>query len=357
MTITEVTYRRMEFELSEPYYIAYESIHSTVNFILQIKTNASIIGYGCAVPDAEVTGEIPDQVEHTLQNTIIPFLSGKDPFSYARILYDLKKLLGDESSAMAMVDMALHDLIAKKSRVPLYRFLGGYRNSIPTSITIGILSIEDTIERAHDFIDQNFSILKIKGGNNLDEDIEKMIKLREEFPEVILRFDGNQGYSLEDSIAFVNATERVGIEIYEQPVHINSSKTLGKVTKGVDIPVMADESLKTLSDAFYLAQNEHVDMVNIKLMKVGGILEGMHINSVAKSAGLEAMVGCIDECALGIAAGLHFALARPNIRYADLDGHLDLIDDPFQGLFKLEKGILYPSDHPGLGKIDPSIFN
>lgn len=357
MTITEVTYRRMEFELSEPYYIAYESIHSTVNFILQIKTNASIIGYGCAVPDAEVTGEIPDQVEHTLQNTIIPFLSGKRPYAYVRILYDLKKLLGDQPSVLAMVDMALHDLVAKKSGLPLFQFLGGFSSSIPTSITVGILPVSETVQRAREFVKQNFTILKIKGGKNLEEDIEKMIKLREEFPEVILRFDGNQGFSLEDSIAFVNATEQVGIEIYEQPVHISSSKILGKVSKQVDIPVMADESLKTLSDAFYLAQNEHIDMVNIKLMKVGGILEGMHINSVAKSAGLEAMVGCIDECALGIAAGLHFALARPNIRYADLDGHLDLIDDPFQGLFKLEKGILYPSDHPGLGKIDPSIFN
>lgn len=357
MKITRVTYHRLEFKLSEPYYIAYESIHSTVNFILQIETNKGIIGYGCAAPDAVVTGEVPEQVDNLIKDTIIPFLTGKNPFSYARIIYDLKKFLGDHSSALAMVDIALHDLIAKKAEIPLYQFLGGYRKCISTSITIGILPVEDTIQKAHDFINQGFSILKIKGGANLEEDIEKMIKLREEFPEVILRFDGNQGYSVEDSIAFVNATALVGIEIYEQPIHINSSKKLGQVTNQVDIPVMADESLKTLSDAFYLAQNEHVDMVNIKLMKVGGIMEGMHINSVAKSAGLAAMVGCIDECGLGIAAGLHFALARPNICYADLDGHLDLIDDPFQGLFKLEKGVLYPTDQAGLGKIDASIFN
>lgn len=352
MKITKVSYERFDLKLSDPYTIAYETIDNTVNFILKVETDGSHVGYGCAAPDKNVTGEHPKEVEEAIKNVISPYLMGQDPFTYAHILMELRSALGKKASALAMVDMALHDLISKKAGVPLYRLLGGYRKSIATSVTIGILPLKETLRRADAFVGQGFSILKIKGGRSMLGDIERMTRLRQEHPQVILRFDGNQGYSVVDSIAFVKATAHIGIEIFEQPTQLEKEEGLGQVTQQVDIPVMADESLKTLTDAFRLAQNERVDMVNIKLMKVGGILEGMHINSVAKAAGLESMVGCNDECALGISAGLHFALSRPNIRYADLDGHLDVVGDPFKHLFRLEKGMLYPSEAAGLGEIN-----
>ena len=184
----------------------------------------------------------------------------------------------------------------------------------------------------------------------MDEDVEKIARIREAVGNRLeIRFDANQGYTVAEAIAFIHRTEHYKVELLEQPTDKHNDELLKEVALNVSVPVMADESLMTLKDVFHLTSRGCIDMINIKLVKVGGIMEGLHINSVAKADNVEAMVGCMDESALGIAAGLHFALSRPNIAYADLDGHLDLLDDPFAGMVRLEEGVLYPSERAGLG--------
>lgn len=352
MKITAIDYFRLDMPLVVPYTIAYETVSKTSNIILKLSTDIGLCGWGCAAPDKEVTGENPALVIRNIRSTVADLLKNQDPFQLARIMHELKQICPRTSSTLAMVDMALYDLMARKAKVPLYKLLGGYRNEIPTSVTVGIMPLKETLEQTGSYLMEGFSIIKLKGGLNLEEDIEKVMKLREKHGSgFTLRFDANQGYTPEESIEFIRLTEGAKIEILEQPTRQKKEEQLGMVTKHVDVPVMADESIKTLKDAFRLASNDLIDMVNIKLMKVGGILEAKHINSVAKAAGMEVMVGCIDECALGISAGLHFALSRPNIEYADLDGHLELREDPFTNLFELKNGILRPSDDDGLGNI------
>lgn len=352
MKISAIEYFRLDMPLAFPYKIAYENVTSTSNMILKLITDKGLTGWGCAAPDKEVTGETIEDVISNIENVIVDLLKNQSPFHIARYIHRIKSLCPKSSSTIAMVDIALYDLMARKAKLPLYQLLGGYRSEIPTSITIGILPLDETIQQAGYYLKKKFTIIKLKGGLNLEEDIEKIIKLREYHGnDFFLRFDANQGYTVQESIEFVNKTKRANIEILEQPTKQNKEEQLGQVTQEIDVPVMADESIKTLKDAFRLASNDLIDMVNIKIMKVGGILESHHINSVAKAAGMEVMVGCVDECALGISAGLHFALSRPNIEYADLDGHLDLLDDPFTNLFDLKNGILHASNSYGLGKI------
>jgi L-alanine-DL-glutamate epimerase-like enolase superfamily enzyme len=350
MKITNISTRVVEMKLQEPYAIAYETIDSATNVFLSIGTDSGITGFGCAAPDLEITGETTDSVLRIINEVAAPFLKGRDPLRIIMLLEQLRKSNQTASSALAAVDMALHDILGKAASLPLWKLLGGFRDRIKTSITVGILPEAETVGHAVQLVSRGFRSLKIKGGLDVEADIVRLMKVREAVgTKIELRFDANQGYSVADSIKFVEKTKSANLELLEQPTPRGEPDLLGRVTSGVAIPVMADESLMNLRDVFRLARRELVDMVNIKLMKVGGIAEAMHINSVARAAGLEAMVGCMDESALAIAAGLHFALARPNVMYADLDGHLDLTGDPSDGAVIVRDGILYPTNKPGLG--------
>ncbi len=350
MKITHVECWPVSMRLSEPYTIAYETIDSCTNLFLRATTDNGLTAFGCAAPDLHVTGETKDSVLATYSRVIEPALVGADPRRRSAVIEGLLKDGAGNPSAIAMADMALHDLIGKVAGLPLFELMGGYRESIPTSITIGILPVEETIERARRWLREGFGILKIKGGSDVDGDVERVVRVREAVgPNVEIRFDANQGYTPEQARMFVERTRVTGIEILEQPTPSDQLEQLGLVARTVSVPVMADESVTSEADAFHLATEGLADMVNIKLQKVGGIHEAARVNAVAHAAGYEAMVGCMDESALSVAAGLHFALARPNVLYADLDGHLDLVDDPFAGSVILRDGVLYPSGEPGLG--------
>ncbi|MDH3216937.1 MAG: dipeptide epimerase [Candidatus Krumholzibacteria bacterium] len=350
MKISRIEAWPVEMKLTEPYAIAYESVDSATNIFLRVETNRGTTGYGCSAPDIHVTGESPESVLKAINDVVEPQVRGSDPLRLARILEILKKDLQKQPAAIAAVDLALHDILGKVSKLPLWKLLGGFRRSFKTSITIGILPVDQTVASARFWVAEGFAALKIKGGTNVDLDIERVHRVREAIgAKVELRFDANQGYTVEESLKFVDAARGAGLELLEQPTSKDHADLLEAVTRKVNLPVMADESLLSLRDAFRLARGNVVDMVNVKLMKVGGIYEALMVNSVARSAGLEVMVGCMDESALAIAGGLHFALARPNVCYCDLDGHIGLQGDPSDGAVALRRGVLYPTDKPGLG--------
>lgn len=336
--------------LTHPYRIAYETIDATTNVYLRMIVDGGPVAYGCSAPDEVVTGETASSVLAAVEEVARPLLAGTNPLRRVALLERLQAALPDQPAALALFDCALHDLLGKVAGVPLFELLGGNQDAMRTSVTVGILPVKETVADALAWTRRGFRCLKLKGGVDPELDAERVMRVREAVGrDVELRFDANQGYSVSEAIGFVHATRHAKLELLEQPTPRNELALLGQVTNQVHIPVMADESLINSRDAFRITRDRLADMVNVKLIKVGGIHEALHINSVARSAHVEVMVGCMDESGLGIAAGLHYALSRSNVVYADLDGHLDLIEDPARDAVLLDSGVLRTTGRPGLG--------
>jgi L-alanine-DL-glutamate epimerase-like enolase superfamily enzyme len=353
MKMTALDTRLVTMPLSEPYAIAYETVNTATNILIRIRTDGGIFGYGCAAPDKEVTGETPQSASDCIDSVVRRHLLGADPLRYRAVIEEIRRAAPNAPSCIAAADMALLDIVGKVSGLPLFRLLGGMRDRIRTSATIGILPTDESVRRALHWTEQGFTSLKIKGGNDVESDIERFIRIREAVGEAIdLALDANQGYAPDQALRFVRETRKARPIFLEQPTPRADLDLMGYVASLSDVPVMADESLLTAEDAADLARHGVSDMFNVKIMKVGGITASLEIGAVARAFGIGVMAGCTDEAALGIAAGLHFALASPAVLRADLDGHIPLVGDPTAGAVILEGGWLSPTGRPGLG-FDP----
>jgi len=337
--------------LKRPYTIAYERIESVENIFVRLQAEDGSIGLGVAAPDAEVTGESAQDCRRALETGLESLLEGADIRHLKKILRNVAHAMPTQPAARAAIDIALHDLCAKHLGLPLVEVLGRCRRSLPTSITIGIKSIAESLEEADEYKGRGFKILKIKIGQSVEQDVECLSQIRRRVGrEMIMRVDANQGYTLEEFKKFVDHTQSLNLELIEQPLPAGDLARMRRLPGSVRKMTAADESLLDARDALECLQPPRpFGIFNIKLMKCGGIAAGLQIAEIAYLAGIDLMWGCMDVSRVGIAAALHAALASPTTRYLDLDGSLDLARDLAKGGFVLENGELRVTGRPGLG--------
>lgn len=350
MTIKRIDLFAKTFQLRNPYTIAYDSITAAPNLLVRIETDNGLIGWGNAAPDAFVTGETIAQAEALLTTTIMPALFGREARALSAHHEFLQQHAAQIPAACAAIDTALYDLFGKSVNLPLYKLLGWARPKILTSITIGIAAVTESVRQARELVRAGFRALKIKTGANWEEDAERIRAIRAAIgPTFALRIDANQGYTAEQALAFCRRVAGERLEFVEQPTAAKNIAALKAVRDSAQIPIMADESALTSNDVLTLAASGAVDMINLKLMKTGGITSTMQATAVAAAGKMPVMLGCNDESRISIAAGVHLACALGGVHYADLDGAFDLVDDVAAGGFVLQDSYLIPSDQPGLG--------
>ena len=351
MKITGISTRSEDFELTRPYTITFRSIGDVQMSFVEISTDSGLTGIGCASPEAMVTGETREACNAALQEDSLSWLRGRDPCTLPALCRELDINMPKTPAARAAVDIALHDLLSQHLGLPLVEVLGRAHQSLPTSITIGIKPVDETVEEADEYVARGFKILKVKLGHSLDEDLARLASLRERIGKNIgIRVDPNQGYSGEQLRTFVDHTKELNIEFLEQPMAANDIDAMRALPESVRARLAADETLLDARDALTLIEPPRAcGIFNIKLMKCGGVRAAGKIADIADTAGIELMWGCMDESIVSISAALHAALASPATRYLDLDGSLDLARDVVEGGFVLDDGYMRTTDAPGLG--------
>jgi L-alanine-DL-glutamate epimerase-like enolase superfamily enzyme len=312
---------------------------------LELSTGQS--AWGCTVSHPELTGDQPDKVIKACQDCadLVPDLH---PINIEYSLDQLLPLVAEAPSAMCAFDLAFHDLLGLVSSMPLYRLLGGYRNSIQTSVTIPIGTVEESVSTAKARAKSGFRMLKIKGGRDPEEDVHRIRNIQRALPNHILRLDADGAYSVQAAIDVARALDG-RIEMLEQPTPADDLDGLCQVKENSPMPVIADQSVKGPESVLAIASQGISNGISLKLATCGGLRCADQIDAIARAAKLATMVGCLIEPALLIAAGLSFALSSPNVQYADLDGYLELEDDPSLPGFDLQEGWLTASEVPGLG--------
>lgn len=336
---------------TKPYTIAFKTIDEVFNAFVEITLDNGISGLGAGSPSEYVTGEHLRQTLETLQPENLEFLIGRDIREIHQLTFGVWQNFPTTPAARAALDIALYDAFTKYLDVPLVRYLGQKIRSLPTSNTIGIKNVEETLKEAEEYGRKGFKVLKVKLGKDPDEDIERVVKLRERFgKKFMIRIDANQGYSVEQTIRFYHQTKHLDIELIEQPLPAGSVADLRKLPEEIKAIVAADESLLTPKDALTLVEPPRAaGIFNIKLMKCGGIRQGLKIADIGLIAGVDLFWGCNDESIVSITAALHTAFACSNTKYIDLDGSLDLARDVVKGGFVLNDGMMSCSEKPGLG--------
>lgn len=335
--------------LRQPFKISYHTTEAATLHFVEWQTDTGHHGWGSCTAATRVTGESDDSCAETLQT--MTGLQGEDVRHLPRILRNIAAAYPHNPAARAAVDMALHDLLARQLGVPLVKMLGQCHRNLPTSVTLGLRDLEETLTEAQERIAQGFSILKVKLGQTLAEDLERLHRLREVLPpETLLRVDPNQAYSLASLRELLAKSAELRLEFIEQPMSVAHTEDLRQLPSSQRERLILDESLHHPSDALrYGFPDPLCGGFNIKLMKSGGLRPAQQIANLAEQTGRSLMWGCNDESRLSLSAALHQALACPATRYLDLDGDLDLQRDPAKGGYRLENGVLYLTSQAGLG--------
>jgi L-alanine-DL-glutamate epimerase-like enolase superfamily enzyme len=335
-----------------PLSVAYGDYPEFEYLLLKLFTDTGAVGLGEAAPDPYVTGETPGILTRQLEQ-ILPKLTGTDPLNREKIFLLYRELLPQFPAAAAAIDTAVWDLAGKALGRPVSALLGGtVREGMELYPVVPLDTPEQMAETAVRFSAMGVRSLKVKIGTGIPEDTRRIALIAEKTEHAVrLRVDVNQGWGTPEVAArAVDTLKDFPIDWIEQPVAAEDIPGMAAVKESSPFPIAADESCKSPGDALRIITEDAADIINIKLMKCGGLRQALGILALAESGKKKVLIGSMGESSIASSAGLQLALSRESVIGCECIGPLFLTGDPAEGFpADTARGLLLPNTKPGLG--------
>ena len=351
VSIKEVQVYKSPIALKEPFKISLGILTHAENVVVKITTDEGFTGFGECSPFLTINGESMDTCFIVAQY-IARVLKGKNALDISACILAMEKLIYANNSIKSAFDMALYDIAAQHAGVPLYEFLGGTKSKeLVTDYTVSIDEPEKMAADAAKIQANGFQVIKVKLGQRVDLDLERMKQIRAAVGmDIPIRIDANQGWDPQSAISLLNKLHPYNIQHCEEPIPRWNYMELASIRKASPIPIMADESCCDQHDARRLANLGACNLFNVKLGKSGGIFNAMQIVEVSEEHHINIQVGGFLESRLAFTAAAHFALSSDKIVYCDFDTPLMFVGDPVSGGIQYDsRGVISVPEGPGLG--------
>lgn len=357
MKIVAIEVFATELPLVRPFIVAYDAFHKLPSIIVKMTTDTGLVGYGEGMPDPHVTGETFSSTYEMLVKDIAPLVLGANPFDIEKVHRIMGQAVYCAPSAKAAIDIACYDLMGKAAGQPVYNLLGGKAHDFLTvPYVVSILPPEEMARQAAQALQDGYSSIKIKVGGDPAVDVKRIRAVREAIgPDVQLRVDANQGWrNVATTMRVLKQVEDCQLDWIEQPVLADDLIGLAEVRQKTFIPVMVDEGLHGDKEMREVIVRQAADLINIKLMKCGGLYPALKLVAQAEMAGMGCQVGSMVESAVATAAGAHLSLAKGMIVSNEMVGPLMFSRD--FGQLRYEQDRLLLADRPGLGvEVDEAV--
>lgn len=347
--------------LHTPFKTALRTVERVEDVVVRLTAADGTVGFGEAPPTKAITGEDLESIQKAIRESIVPALRALPADADVRaFLTCIQESCAGNTSAKAALDIAVHDLAARKAHLPLYRYLKEEYgiHDVParvlyTDLTISVNPAAQMQEDARIAMQRGFRSVKIKVGREGEKDLERIRAIRDVVgDDAAILVDANQGWTAQEALSVLHRAEDLDLHLslVEQPVPAADLSGMAAVTAGTRYPVAADESCFHPEDARRIFEMGAADLVNIKLMKCGGLMEAQKIADYARSAGKHCMVGCMLESGIAVGAAAHFAAAQGDlVTVTDLDGPMLCSENPYVGGTDFDGPVITLNGTPGLG--------